>query len=136
MIPLLPIPVTTTRPPQECRHSTARSKSAAIGPAIRSARSRSASASIRTTLEPVDFIGTHSSSLEESFFEIPIPQSRRGIHIIFYEPQKVATDRFKPAWANLSAPLQIVKGLYGSLSRFAGSGFQKKGSARDVSKDV
>src|SRR4051794_11537440 len=55
MIPLLPIPVTTTRPPHESRHSTARTKSCAIGPSMRSANSRSASASMRTTLEPVDF---------------------------------------------------------------------------------
>src|SRR5215467_5841871 len=57
MIPLLPIPVTTTRPPQECKHSTARSNSPAMGPAMRSPSSRRASASMRTTLAPTDFTG-------------------------------------------------------------------------------
>src|SRR5215831_10741443 len=69
MIPLLPMPVTTTRPPQEWRHSTAHSKSRAIGPAMRWARSCRASASMRTTLDPVDFIGTIVAN--SAFSEIP-----------------------------------------------------------------
>ena len=51
--PLLPMPVTTTRPAQPRISSRARSKSAAMGPAMRSARRRSASASMRTTFSPV-----------------------------------------------------------------------------------
>src|SRR5579859_6429125 len=54
MIPLLPMPVTTTRPMQEWRHSTAVEKSPDIGPAMRSAKARRASASMRTTLEPME----------------------------------------------------------------------------------
>src|SRR5579859_6156155 len=54
MIPLLPMPVTTTRPMQEWRHSTAVEKSPDIGPAMRFAKARRASASMRTTLEPME----------------------------------------------------------------------------------
>ena len=57
IIPLLPMPVTTTRPRQASIKSTARSKACAIGPAMRSANARSASASIRTTFSPVCFMG-------------------------------------------------------------------------------
>src|SRR5580704_987412 len=56
MIPLLPMPVTTTRPRQASINSMARSKLAAIGPAMRSASARRASASIRTTFSPVCFM--------------------------------------------------------------------------------
>ncbi len=38
MIPLLPMPVTTTRPPQAKINSTALSKASAMGPAMRSAK--------------------------------------------------------------------------------------------------
>src|SRR5256885_6794047 len=53
MMPLLPMPVTTTRPVQACSRPGARSKVAAMGPEMRSARPRSASASMRTTFSPV-----------------------------------------------------------------------------------
>ena len=51
MMPLLPMPVTTTRPLPSLQRrisSTARSKSAAIGPSSRAARTSSADASVRT----------------------------------------------------------------------------------------
>src|SRR5664279_2242310 len=54
--PLFPIPVTTTRPLQPYSRSIERSKSCAIGPAMRSARARSASASIRTTFAAMFFM--------------------------------------------------------------------------------
>src|SRR5215472_12976317 len=117
MIPLLPIPVTTTRPPQECRHSTARSKSAAMGPAMRSARSRKASASIRTTLEPVDFIGTNSSSSGEisraGFFLKS--RAERGIHIISTDP-KFLDGMFKLYVGQPFIALTDCQRLYGSLA--------------------
>src|SRR5882724_9153693 len=56
MMPLLPMPVTTTRPLHPWSISTALSNAAAMGPAIRSANARKASASIRTTFSPMDFI--------------------------------------------------------------------------------
>ena len=52
MMPLLPIPVTTTRPfcPPQCRIiSTAREKGPAIGPSRRAASASSAAASVRTS---------------------------------------------------------------------------------------
>src|SRR5581483_434049 len=60
--PLFPIPVTTTRPWQQCNISTARLKFSAIGPAMRSASARSASASMRTTFSPMFFMGTEGVS--------------------------------------------------------------------------
>ena len=56
MMPLLPMPVTTTRPWQAYISCTARSKASAIGPAIRSASARKASASMRTTFSPTCFM--------------------------------------------------------------------------------
>src|SRR5580698_59943 len=59
MMPLLPMPVTTTRPrdwPHCKTHSTARSKSAAIAPSSRSARASSASASMRTKRDGVSAV--------------------------------------------------------------------------------
>ena len=47
----------TTRPVQACSRWTARSKGAAMGPAMRSASARRASASMRTTFSPVRFMG-------------------------------------------------------------------------------
>src|SRR5208337_3799898 len=55
-MPLLPMPVTITRPAQQLSNSTARSKSPDIGPARRSARAPSASASMRMTRSPMFFI--------------------------------------------------------------------------------
>ena len=55
MMPLFPMPVTTTRPRHSNISSRARSKAFDIGPAIRSASARSASASIRTTFSPAMF---------------------------------------------------------------------------------
>jgi len=54
--PLFPIPVTTTLPRQSNINSSARLKSAAIGPASRSASARNASASMRTTFSPTLFM--------------------------------------------------------------------------------
>src|SRR5262249_20549669 len=56
MIPLLPIPLTTTRPLHASIIFTAPSKAPAIGPAMRSASARRASASMRTTFSPVCFM--------------------------------------------------------------------------------
>src|ERR1019366_3428970 len=62
MSPLLPMPFTTTRPLQPCSNSTARSKSTAMGPAMRSASARSASASIRTTFSAMFFMRVKMSA--------------------------------------------------------------------------
>src|SRR5882762_336255 len=56
MMPLLPMPVTTTRPRQASINWTALSKASAMGPASRSASARSASASMRTTFSPTCFM--------------------------------------------------------------------------------
>src|SRR5215472_13176624 len=71
MIPLLPIPVTTTRPLHASIIFTAPSKAPAIGPAMRSASARRASASMRTTFSPVCFMKKEDV--------IKIPGVRRAI---------------------------------------------------------
>src|SRR5664279_1634850 len=74
MSPLLPIPVTTTRPAQRYSNSMARSKSRAMGPAILSARARSASASMRTTFSATFLMTMKISTLRKS---ISLRQLRR-----------------------------------------------------------
>src|ERR1017187_2161078 len=59
--PLLPMPVTTTRPAQPRISSSARDTSPAIGQPMRSASRRSASASIRTTVSAVVIINEAST---------------------------------------------------------------------------
>src|SRR5260370_11178113 len=53
MMPLLPMPVTTTRPLQACSSASARSNAVAIGPRMRAASSGKASDSMRTTFSPI-----------------------------------------------------------------------------------
>ena len=78
IIPLLPMPVTTTRPRQASIKSTARSKACAIGPAMRSANARSASASIRTTFSPVCFMGTRMLPKNTRAGAVPVRSGTEG----------------------------------------------------------
>src|SRR5262249_43532095 len=87
---------------------------------------------IRTTLEPVDFMGTNSSSLGKPaasalLSEILIPQSGRGIHIIFYEPQSSRRIVSTPDGRSCHC-LAHRQGLYGSLAPLRD--FRKSGSRR------
>src|SRR5947207_2792421 len=104
------MPVTTTRPLQLKINSIARSNVEAIGPAIRSASARNASASIRTTFSPTRFINirmlarAHAGSFHQGICR---DKSRMVLEVVFHPvvslrhfTQSMRLDQTVP-WAGL-----------------------------------